>query len=224
MIEAFKWRKSFGVNSFDPLSVPKEFYLVAGFLLYLPAKDGTETLYFRGKVHRKIDILEPHIKNLLVNCIDRVDAAAGKEFGWTIILDCRGTGYENLDLHMLLFVLSFPRKYYPNGCKTVLVYGLPWILNWFANLAIKFIPQETMNKIKFINTFDQLLEYVDEDNIPDFLGGKAIKNYYAVPEGARPAITFAADYGLTEEQIIKMIKPSLEHINIGEERYKLEHF
>lgn len=217
MSETFKWRKSFGVNDLDPLTFPKEFYVMGSNFLYLPAKDGTQTMYIRSKMHRKIDSIEEDVKRFIVNQMEKIDAKGGKELGWSIIFDTRDAGYSSLDLQMILFMAKCATDYYPNGSKHFIFVGLPWIINWFAKLALSFVTEETKKKVIFIDC-DHIFDYVDRENLPEFMGGTAIEPYSRVPEGTQSLIDNAERYNLTKVEASKLVKQFKEYLSAGEKR------
>lgn len=45
-------------------------------------------------MHRKIPVIEERFKKSFINYIETIDALANQEFGWNIIFDCHGAGYQ----------------------------------------------------------------------------------------------------------------------------------
>lgn len=118
LIETFKWRKEFEVNTFDKTITPQEAWLSGGVFLYLPDKGGNPVLYLRGNMHHKIEErFYKLFQKLLVILLENIDRLGGKEFGWTVVLDLCGVGWSNVDVEMIHFLLNTSRKNYPNGCK-----------------------------------------------------------------------------------------------------------
>lgn len=152
LIDTFKWRKDFEVNTFDKTITPIEAWLSGGVFLYLPDRNGNPVLYLKGNMHHKIE--EPFYKlfqKLLAILLENVDRIGNREFGWTVCLDLCGAGWSNVDIEMLHFLLNTSRDRYPNGCKWCIIHGLPWflnviakgifsgILNFFVSLNLKLI-------------------------------------------------------------------------------------
>ncbi|KAI1290112.1 Motile sperm domain-containing protein 2 [Halotydeus destructor] len=216
MVECFRWRKTFGVNAFDQAIIPLEVYQMGPLFIYEPDNNGRLNLFIRGKMHRKIEILEERLKRSFVNYVEKVDAAANKQFGWNLVLDCQGAGLSNADLDMLVFMMMTVRKYYPNGVKYVYVCGLPWILNSVAKVVLAFMPSDTAKKIRFVS-HDELHQRVATENLPDFMGGTCKKNYRIIPKGVKPCEQLGRElYNLTEEQVKKVMAPSMKYIKEGE--------
>ena len=216
MIETFRWRKSFGVLQFDPLEIPREIYVMAPLFEYYPDKKGRKMFYVRVKMHRKVALLEERIKKSFMNYIEQLDIAANCEYGINLVFDMTGSGFSNADLDLLFFILPSIRKHYPNAVKYVYVLGLPWILNSLAQFALALIPSDTAKKVRFL-TQTQFHNVMPVDKIPDFLGGSATRNYRRIPRGAKSCVELGAQiYGLNENEVIKLLKPSLKHIAEGE--------
>ncbi|XP_053211523.1 motile sperm domain-containing protein 2-like [Panonychus citri] len=207
-----EWRKSFGVNHFDPLSIPKEIYQVSALIPYEVDKQGRPTLYIRGKIHRKIDQLEDKIKHYLVNMIETIDSVREERESWLIILDASDANFFNTDLDMIMFLFSTLRTRYPRGVGQCLLYGLPWLLGAFANMVISFLPSDSVAKIKFGGK-KELLELIDENNLPDWLGGSCKVNYRRVPRSAVSCYDMAeTEFKLTKQEVDKIIKPFTQYI------------
>jgi hypothetical protein len=215
MKETFQWRRSFGVNSFSPLEIPLEVYQMCPLFEYEPDHEGRGMLYARIKMHRKLPQLEERIKKFFMHHIEKLDRRYDREFGFNVVFDMTGSGLPNADLDMLFFILPSIRKYYPNGVKSVFILGLPWILNSIARFALAIIPSDTAKKVKFMSV-EEFRSIVPVERIPDFLGGTCTTNYRKVPKGAKDCVQLGKElYGMTEEEVIKLLKPSLKYIEEG---------
>lgn len=215
MKECFQWRKSFGVNHYDPFEIPLEVYQMCPLFEYLPDSEGRGMLYARIKMHRKLPQLEDRIKKFFLNHVERMDARYGREFGFNVVFDMTSSGIPNADLDMLFFILPSIRKYFPNGVKHVYILGLPWILNSIARFALAIIPSDTAKKVKFLSQ-EEFHSHVPSNRIPDFLGGTCKAKYRRVPQGAKDCIQLGRElYGMTEEEVLKLLKPSLKFIEEG---------
>lgn len=215
MIDVFRWRKSFGINTFDPLVIPKEVYEMGPVCDYGVDKKGNRNLYLRVKMHRKIPFLEDRIKQSVMKYVEEIDEKSTREFSWNLVLDMTGSGVANADLEMLFFFMPSVRRYYPNGVKNVYVTGLPWILNSVARFALAFMPSDTARKIKFV-TQEELQKYIEIDQLPDFLGGTNPEKYRIVPHGAKTCEQLGQElYNLSEEEVKKLLRPSLKYVEEG---------
>lgn len=216
MKDVFRWRKSFGINSFNPLEIPQEIYEMGPVSNYARDKDGNRNLIMRVKMHRKIPFLEDRIKQSVMNYVEEIDQkSTSLEHNWNLVLDMTGSSIANADLDMLFFFMPSVRRYYPNAVKHVFVTGLPWILNSVARFAVAFMPSDTAKKIKFV-TQEELTKYIDADQLPDFLGGHNQDIFRIVPKGARSCVELGQElYDLTEDEVTKLMRPSLKFIEEG---------
>ena len=71
--EAFKWRKSYGINTRTNLSFPKEFYKIGAMFSYLEDKEGRPVIYFRVKLYKNFGKFSEHWKEFLLHITNRVD-------------------------------------------------------------------------------------------------------------------------------------------------------
>ncbi|RWS20264.1 Motile sperm domain-containing protein 2-like protein, partial [Leptotrombidium deliense] len=156
---------------------------MAGIFSYPADKEGNLMLYVRGKMHRKIEIVYGILKQYLVYHLNKLDLMQAKERSWCIIVDATGSGFENAELHMALFILDTLHNYFPMGIKRFVIYGMPMFLNTFANFALSMTPGFAKQLIKFWGQ-KELQEHVDENSLPDFLGGNCKECYRKVPKGA----------------------------------------
>jgi len=58
---------------------------------------------------------------------------------------------------------------------------------------------------------DELFKYIDEENVPKYLGGKNGTDFTVVPEGCKPVIELCELYGITKDEAKKYMK-KYEHI------------
>lgn len=215
MMDTFRWRKSFGVNSFSPLEIPREIYIMAPLFEYYPDLEGRRMFYVRVKMHRQLPQIEERIKKSFIYYMEQMDTKAHREFGINLVFDMTSSGYSNADLDMMFFLLPAVRKHYPNAVKHLYVVGLPWILNSLATFALALVPSDSAKKIKFM-TQKEFHGVIPTDLIPDFLGGTGARNYRRIPIGAKDCIQLGRElYGMDEHEVNKMVKPSLKYINEG---------
>lgn len=99
----------------------------------------------------------------------------------SIVFDCTGGGLVNADMDMLMFIFTTLNNYFPKGLSYLLVHELPWILKPFWHIAKAWIPEDKRELIKFSDS-RTIFEYVDRENLPDFMGGTCERDYRAAPE------------------------------------------
>jgi hypothetical protein len=283
-IDTFKWRKQYEVGTVDLTVVPIEGWLAGAMFIYLPDRDNLPVMYLRARMHFRV---EPQfyklLQQLIVYNFTQLDRLAGVEFGWSVLLDLTGIGWANVDLDMLYFLITTMRNHFPNGCRRIIVYGLPWFLNIVAKTVMSALPSDTVAKIKFVSgqtlpdaepeqivrysidinqnrrqerpiagsattnkdgdaqsetgsskssrsSAESLLddaevhlsdkqmvkklqnsglfEFIERQNLPDFLGGTADVNYRVSPMNAIPASqVLKKRFNYNDAQIAKTLKP-----------------
>ena len=122
-----------------------------------------------------------------------------------MVWDLRGVGPSNWDLAMIRFLINSCVNYFPDGMKKLYMVGLPWIMNPFANIALRFTPENLRKRITFISKND-LFKKVDVDNVPDLLGGNCQTDYRIVPEGAKSAYDLAEQNGYTSYDVDRLFR------------------
>lgn len=151
-IDTYKWRKQFEVGTVDLSIVPLEGWLSGAMFIYLPDRDNSPVMYLRARMHYRV---EPQfyklLQQLIVYNFTYLDLTVNREFGWTVLLDLTGIGWANVDLEMLHFLVTTMRNHFPNGCRRIIVYGLPWFLNVLAKTIVSALPSDTVAKIKFVS-------------------------------------------------------------------------
>ncbi|RWS18413.1 motile sperm domain-containing protein 2-like protein [Leptotrombidium deliense] len=152
------------------------------------------------------------MKDCVVYQLNKLDLKQARERSWNVLVDATGTGYDNADLHMLLFFFETLR-YFPMGIKYYIIYDMPWLLNAFATLILSMIPGFAKDKIKFWDP-KELLEHVDENALPDVLGGTCRECYRGVPQGAMDIYYLAKrDFDLDRNEVDRFLQPSLKYID-----------
>lgn len=98
-----------------------------------------------------------------------------------------GTGLQNAHIDLLFYTINLLRNYYPVGIKRILVVDLPWVLRACWSVARSWMSERGRHMIQFI-TRKELSNFIDEENLPDFLGGTCelpYKGQYTVPRYAQ---------------------------------------
>ncbi|RWS19896.1 hypothetical protein B4U80_12196, partial [Leptotrombidium deliense] len=81
-----------------------------------------------------------------------------------------------------------------------------WLVNAFATLFLKIVPGFEKDKIKFWGQ-KELLEQVEEDALPDFLGGNCKECYRRVPKRAMDIYYLAnRDFDLDRNEVDKFLE------------------
>lgn len=202
MRRALRFRHESLATSIRRQDFPAEFYQVGGLFGYEPDRKGNRMLYIRVKIHKKIPEISAVLQAYLYYNIQRLDEEADGK-GISIVIDCTGGGLPNADMDMLMFLVTTLVNYFPKGLSYLLVHNLPWILKPFWHIAKAWISEEHRQLIKFSNS-RTIYEYVDKENLPDFMGGECKCDYKAVPENCTSLEEAAKLWGI-EHDVIKRI-------------------
>ena len=98
--------------------------------------------------------------------------------GVTAVLDCRGLGYGHLHnpaLDILKQVWACDSSYYPEGLHKLFIVNTPGMINFAYNIVKGWLDPRIQQKLLFVKpdkTAETLLQVIDAENLPEFLGGK----------------------------------------------------
>ncbi|XP_074599476.1 motile sperm domain-containing protein 2-like [Brevipalpus obovatus] len=203
IVDAMRWRKSIKVRDIKDYTFPREFYAIGGLFVYEPDKNGYPTVYIRVKMHRKIPELEEMSRQFLIHTLNKADLIAQGN-GIAIVFDVSGAGYKNLDMDNLKFLISCGTSYFPVGVKYILILNVPWAFNAFRRMALSFLPEQWFGLLRFASG-DEVYKYIDRENLPDYLNGTCIRNYYACPQHSPSLSEVVTDYGYTQSDIDRIL-------------------
>lgn len=220
--EAFKqldkcmqWRKEYGVNLRKEKDCPIEFVEAGAIFPYHEDKEGRLVVYIRVKVNKRVPQLAPFFRQFLVSVIDRVDQVADAQ-GYCFVFDFTGVTLSNVDMDFLHFIITSLRNYYPQGLRRVIAFNLPWLLKGlWATVRMWLGPLQEL--IKFASG-EEIKEFIAEENLPRYLGGKCTTNFIDAPKCCPPVADIAIEHGFTVKEVEKYMKIFKPHI---EEAYKL---
>ena len=167
-------------------------------------KNGARLLILRVKVNKKVKEWNEELKKFIIYLIELVDREQD-ENKLTLIFDCAGAGLSNVDTDLLSFIISLLRNYYPMLLSSVLVHELPWVLNFVLKLVQSWLPQHQNDMIHPI-TKKELNDYIDPDQLPDFLDGTCDLPYKVVPKDVLPAAELAKQLTISKSACDKLIK------------------
>ena len=144
------------------------------------------------------------VKKYIIYLFERVNHEQDKN-KLTLIFDCTDAGMSNVDTDLLMFITSLLKNYYPIILNTVLVYELPSILNYVLKLVHSWLPEDHQKLIDPI-TKKELNDYVDPDQLPDFLGGTCDLPYKTAPKDVPSAHDLAQQLSIEKSAVEKLIK------------------
>jgi hypothetical protein len=101
---------------------------------------------------------------------------------FTIVFDLTGFTLKNADYTSIKFLAEILESDYPETLGKILVHNAPWIFSTVWNIIKHWIHPVIAAKIYFTKNYYDLLEFIDSDSIPDYLGGTDISEHsYPVP-------------------------------------------
>lgn len=110
-----------------------------------------------------------------------IDMVCQEEFSWGVVINCAEVSLSDVDLNFIFSILPRLRRYFPNGCKYCVIYGLHWSINAICKVALSAMPADSAKKIRFLRKKDELNALIPSNNLPDFLEGSAILEYSSFP-------------------------------------------
>lgn len=124
--------------------------------------------------------------------------------GIAIILDCTGSGLSSADMDTLMFLISSLKLYFPKGLSYLLIHNLPWILKPFWHLAKLCIPSEYSQIVQFSDS-QTIFQFIDKENLPDYMNGTCKRDYRAVPEDCTTLKQASKLWGIEKEIVAKLL-------------------
>lgn len=169
VLENFKWRKEFGVQDIKREDLPDEFFDRKGCIVLKEDKEGREVVVIRVSQIRKTRPGEKEIgEKFLIYWMENIYQR--NDYGITIIIDCTDAGLSNVNMDLVEFANFIFRHHYPCYLGHFLVFKMPWLFEAVWNLIKRFLPQTGIERIKFVDK-KSILEYIDKDKLPEYLGG-----------------------------------------------------
>lgn len=145
-----------------------------------------------------------HANRFLVHNINKIDLQTNGS-GWVLIVDVTDACLSNCDLDLLFFLITTLKNYFPAGLRYILAHQLPWVLQGVWKLAKKWVPEERRNLIKFTSSAD-IVDYIDLESLPDFMGGKSKRDYKKIPKDCPDGVTFAVQHAnLSLDRVYKIM-------------------
>lgn len=217
--KTMEWRNEFGIHISEDAMFPLEFYKIGALFPYENDKKGNLVLYLRIKYHRKIDEMVEVEKHFLVHTFEKIDRITNGQ-GLVIVFDCQGAGYANCDVEFLQFLITCATEHAPIGLQYIIVYKLPWILNAFWSIAKKLLPAYLANRVRFCDEHS-VREFIDPENLPDFMEGNCKRNYRWIPPGCPSVFKLANAHGITDAEIQKILPQFQPLLDEAEEAMNL---
>lgn len=188
--QMLKWRKEKKLYEMTDNIFPQELLLCGAAFLYEKDKYGNRTLYMRASMCKNCAELKQSMKDFLAYLVFKIDDFKdGSSFA--VIMDLTNTTWSNYDLEILMHFVSLLKDHFPVNLDYTLAVNFPWLLSAAWSVIKRAIPSEKRDIVQFISS-DKILDFVDKENLPDFLGGTCKRPYRFVNEQSPDAIDYMA--------------------------------
>lgn len=103
-----------------------------------------------------------------------------------LLFDLSGFSLSNMDYTAVKFIIQVFETHYPEYLSELIVYNPPWVFSGIWKVVKAWFDPEVAGKVKFTYNYKDLLEFFDESQIPEYLGGgfKAELDKYTPPDGS----------------------------------------
>ena len=160
-------------------------------------------MIIRVKIIKKIDEWMPLVKKFTIYLFEQVFREQ-EDCKITLLSDCTDAGISNVDLDLFYFAKSL-LNYYPMILNSILVNELPSVLGYILKLINSFLPQN-INELINIITKIELNDFVDSNQLPDFLDGTCDLPYKDVPNQVLPAYDLAQQLDISKSATDQLIE------------------
>ena len=200
LIDSMKWRKALAVWDMTETDFPKEFFEM---LRLGKARDGSTLIISRAQYYIPINEWRELFKKFFVFVMETLDKMnTGK--GLTVLVDCQDSGLSNVDFDFIMFLKPIQSKYYPGLLKLQLNCDIPWILTSISQVILSLMPAKTRKLMTFVKR-SQLTDYINEDNIPSYLGGTGISLMSWTPSDCQSAEEVAQNQSFSNKNLQKLV-------------------
>lgn len=134
------------------------------------------------------------LKKYFAYLCERLDRRPGDDNRITVIFDTNGAGVTNVDIDLLRYIVD-TLHYFPGATEAVLIYELPFLLGWVLKLAKTWLAKDKQERLHVVSKKD-IGQFVDVDQLPDFMNGANAESYRVVPKGVLGAAELAPKYDI----------------------------
>ncbi|KAK6532694.1 hypothetical protein TWF281_006872 [Arthrobotrys megalospora] len=128
-----------------------------------------------------------------------------------IIFDMTGFGLSNMDYTAVKFIIDCLQSHYPESLGSCLIHNAPWIFQGIWRIIKGWLDPVVASKIQFTNNVNDLSKFINQAQIPKFLGGKEnwVYDYKEPDTNENLAITDASMDDLDEKQSVENIRKDI---------------
>ncbi|KAJ2802350.1 phosphatidylinositol transfer protein csr1 [Coemansia guatemalensis] len=130
-------------------------------------------------------------KRYLVSHFEMLQHVIRKDERVTMLFDFTGFSMDNTPFNMVHFLVTLGTKQYAETSSMLILLVDSWLFTNFWNLIRPFLDANLSARIVFAKTIDDVLNFVDKDQLPEELGGQStFATKFVLPrEGENKAMT-----------------------------------
>lgn len=186
-----RWRKEKRLYDLKESDFPAETALFGAAFIYDDDKYDNRMLYMKASACRNCAELKPSAKDYLSYLLFKIDdPKEGSTF--SIVMDLTKASWSNYDLDLMIHFVSLLKEYFPVNLDYVLAINFPWVLTTAWAIVKRMIPAEKRNAVQFIED-SKIFDFIDKENVPDFLGGTSQTSYQLYFEECPSACDFLVE-------------------------------
>lgn len=201
LVHSFRTLKAHDVRDVSDNYFPIETWLHQALFHYGTDKNGKPVIYIRGRYGHRFPRLKEVAVKFILHMLFKFEIEHEDE--WTVVVDNTGLRYLQADLETGYKVFYKFREVLPNNTGLILVVNAPYYARVMIGVCGVVLPEAVRQRFKLIGS-EELEQFIDRDQIPDFLGGTCTVPYEGmelVPKGSPPITEFAVEeMGYTEEE------------------------
>lgn len=141
-------------------------------------KVGRPIAYFRTALHdpkkfspaETVDMIVYKTEELLQQIRTNPKYAQVEEV--LVLLDRSNSSISNSDVEFLKQFYQIFKDHYPSRAEVFVIYHVNMVFRGIWSMVKPFLDVKSQGRTHMANTKDDLLEFIDEDQLADFLGGK----------------------------------------------------
>lgn len=173
--ESLKYRNDMDINTIGKEDLPADYFASRCVQLYNKDHKDHPIVVIRGRMHIKNADTRRLQQQYMLYWVEK--GVRANDWGAvSILFDCTGTSYKNVDTDMIRFILNTFKQCYPWGLGYFIVYNVPWYLSAFWKLFKQWIPEKYVGIVVFVDKHS-IREYINEDQLPLSMGGTCPYSY-----------------------------------------------
>lgn len=134
-------------------------------------KSGRPIVVVRPRLHFSTDQTLEEVK--IFTCLIIEDCRMflkGNADTASILFDMTGFSLLNMDYQPVRFIVDAFQAHYPECLGVLVIHKAPWVFSGIWNIIKNWLDPVVAAKVKFTKTPQELENYFDKDQLPDFMG------------------------------------------------------